>query len=343
MDVLGNIKSLLYRHDCVILPEFGGFVANYVPARVDYDRNIFSPPSKKISFNSQLTHNDGLLISSVSQTYGLGYKNARIKVDAFTREMKNKLEKGKKITLEGLGTLFPGKDHTVQFEPDPSVNYLVQSYGLSTFEFDLLEEFDVRKKIQSKFNPASPRVRKRRKTLVRTTIIAIPILVALTLIPLRTNWFRTPFNVSSLNPFRNTEQPATLPSEQQSALAIADAEPNISEGTSEPDGERNGSERSTVPVIDDTDALPAQEIPARSDATQDLGYSVIVGSFKNHNNAIRLKNDLRAEGYRSELYEISSGFVRVSLESYDSYDAARMAGRDYQKDHPAINYWILQK
>ena len=57
------IAELLEEHDCVIVPDFGGFVANYAPANVNSINHRFDPPYRKISFNKLLVHNDGLLAS----------------------------------------------------------------------------------------------------------------------------------------------------------------------------------------------------------------------------------------------------------------------------------------
>ncbi|NLA48282.1 MAG: hypothetical protein GX876_02335, partial [Bacteroidales bacterium] len=61
MDITSFIRELLFSHDCVIVPGFGGFVGNYAPARIDRATSTFYPPSKQISFNRNLRNNDGLL------------------------------------------------------------------------------------------------------------------------------------------------------------------------------------------------------------------------------------------------------------------------------------------
>ena len=55
MDITKYIKELLFLHDCVILPGFGGFVANYKSAKIDEIRNVFFPPSKDIGFNREIS------------------------------------------------------------------------------------------------------------------------------------------------------------------------------------------------------------------------------------------------------------------------------------------------
>ena len=57
------IGELLLRHNCVIVPSFGGFVAKRASATIDYTTGVMQPPKKSILFNRQLINNDGLLIA----------------------------------------------------------------------------------------------------------------------------------------------------------------------------------------------------------------------------------------------------------------------------------------
>ena len=64
-----HIEILLLENDCVVVPELGGFIAHYQPARYVEDEGIFLPPMRTIGFNPQLTMNDGLLAQSYMETY----------------------------------------------------------------------------------------------------------------------------------------------------------------------------------------------------------------------------------------------------------------------------------
>ena len=66
MNLASYINDLLYRYDCVIVPNFGGFITNKVSAKINENTNSIYPPSKKISFNKHLNVNDGLLVNYVA-------------------------------------------------------------------------------------------------------------------------------------------------------------------------------------------------------------------------------------------------------------------------------------
>ena len=63
-----HITDLLYRYDCVIVPEFGGFITNRIGAKLNESTQTFYPPTKQITFNSHLKHNDGLLANYIAET-----------------------------------------------------------------------------------------------------------------------------------------------------------------------------------------------------------------------------------------------------------------------------------
>ena len=65
------ISELLFLHDCVIIPEFGGFVGNNKSAVLNEITGTIFPPSKEILFNPNLKSNDGLLINKISISEGI--------------------------------------------------------------------------------------------------------------------------------------------------------------------------------------------------------------------------------------------------------------------------------
>ncbi|MDE6528441.1 MAG: hypothetical protein K2L78_05290, partial [Muribaculaceae bacterium] len=71
------IEMLLRKHECVVLPGFGAFLCNYVPARFADDNELtINPPSRCLAFNGELVDSDGLLASSIARKEGLTYEAA---------------------------------------------------------------------------------------------------------------------------------------------------------------------------------------------------------------------------------------------------------------------------
>lgn len=128
-----HIASLLERHDCVIVPDFGGFVANYAPARINPVNHRFDPPFRKISFNKLLVHNDGLLAAYVAQKENERYEEALSRVKDYVIYLKSELRDKKKIELEKVGILFQQNDGTFRFEQMKDAKMFAEGFGLESF------------------------------------------------------------------------------------------------------------------------------------------------------------------------------------------------------------------
>ena len=135
MKLAPDIAELLYRYDCVIVPDFGGFIANYNPARINSKTDTFSPPSKQISFNGNLTLNDGLLANHIARKYNLNYEQAMEAVGRCVASYKSDLKEGKKVVIENIGVLIAGQQGRIIFEPLNTVNFLSDAFGLEKFHF----------------------------------------------------------------------------------------------------------------------------------------------------------------------------------------------------------------
>ena len=127
------IAELLYRYNCVVVPGFGAFLANTASARIDEKQQTFYPPTKHLSFNQQLTKNDGLLVSHIAGAKNLPYEELLEEVVEVSNQWKAKLDNGNSLFLEGIGKLWAGKEGKIQFSPEEGHNYLASSFGLSSF------------------------------------------------------------------------------------------------------------------------------------------------------------------------------------------------------------------
>ena len=70
------ISDLLYRYDCVTVPEFGAFLTQRKSAEVHETTNAFYPPKKMLSFNEQIQNNDGLLAKYIADVEKIPFEIA---------------------------------------------------------------------------------------------------------------------------------------------------------------------------------------------------------------------------------------------------------------------------
>lgn len=129
-ELIGHIESLLLTNDCVIVPEFGGFIAFNVPAKWAEEKNLFSPPMRTVGFNPQLKLNDGLVVQAYMSAYGTNFPDASKRVTKATRELKRQLMSNGMIELQGLGTLRVAMDGSFHFVPFVDGLYSPALYGL---------------------------------------------------------------------------------------------------------------------------------------------------------------------------------------------------------------------
>ncbi|WP_299095789.1 SPOR domain-containing protein [uncultured Winogradskyella sp.] len=127
------ISDLLYRYDCITVPQLGAFLTNRVSARVHDTTHTFYPPKKVLSFNEQLQHNDGLLANYIAEVEKVPYATANDKISKQVKAIKSYLIEGATIQFENIGELVLNTEGKIVFNPSSHINYLTDSFGLSHF------------------------------------------------------------------------------------------------------------------------------------------------------------------------------------------------------------------
>ena len=135
-----HIEILLLNNDCVIVPDFGGFVAHWVPARYDEAERMFYPPMRTLGFNSQLRMNDSLLAQSYVEACDISYPEALRTIEHDVEEVKQRLADEGSFVLNGLGTLMVNMDGNYEFEPFQAGLLSPEIYGLPGLCFKRLRD-----------------------------------------------------------------------------------------------------------------------------------------------------------------------------------------------------------
>ena len=134
MKLESHISELLKLHNCVIVPEFGGFIASYESAWVNRSRSVITPPFKKVLFNEKLIQNDGLLANELVLQHAISFNEAMSEIQTHVNAWRKNLEAGQRIELGEIGFLFK-QENKIIFEQNREVNLLLQAYGLSQVSF----------------------------------------------------------------------------------------------------------------------------------------------------------------------------------------------------------------
>lgn len=316
LDLSNYIVGLLFINDCVILPGFGGFVANYQEATHDKSNNTFSPPSKKVVFNSNLSYNDGLLINYLSQQLSISYAEANEMVHQSVENVWIRLERGEEVEFDGIGSFKYGDNDALVFSPKLTENLLTDSYGMISFRFPPLSY-----KSQSTPIPnnedlhQSPHINPRQ--VLSYAAVLIPIATLIALIPI----FKKP-----------TQQSASvLPIEDTITASVPKS--NVDNAITESTNKRN--------------ALFYSEESAPTTTThnqiknENCTYYIIGGSFKDRANADTYVKKYKKEGFDANVIQTES-LYRVSLGAFDDKVRALHELRRIRGNEQYSNTWLLQ-
>ena len=129
------LGTLLLRNNCVIIPSFGGFVANNVSAKVDVKNGLITPPTKALSFNKNLSNNDGLIIHHLAHEKKISFDEAQSIIALEVQQIKASLNQEKRVHFHNVGFLYINSAGKIAFEQDRFFNLLLSSYGLGTVQF----------------------------------------------------------------------------------------------------------------------------------------------------------------------------------------------------------------
>ena len=305
------ISELLFLHDCVILPNFGGFVGNPQSAKLNKTTGVLSPPSKQILFNTNLKTNDGLLITHISNQEGVTQEVAKNEVDNYAAKITDKLTNSKVLRIDKIGLFTLGKEGNVIFLQDSSNNYSLDAFGMKathnkTVERESIVEEKVAATIKTiRTQSNSPRA------FLRAAAVIIP-LVAFSYISIsqqeEINNVYT--QMASLNPFETTAIVEPV-SEVIPELKI---------------------EFEAIPVVEIIEEEVAPIIIPKQT------YYIIAGAFAEQKNADKMIAKLKRWNYNTEIVP-GGNLLRVSYNSFSNKEDALVALYKIKEDNSAA--WLL--
>lgn len=300
MEINRYIKDQLLLNDCVIIPEFGGFVANYKPAIVE--NNQFFPPTKEIAFNNKLISNDGLLINYIAETEGISYFSAKQKLENFVEETLLNLERSRNVYFEGVGYLHYDSRENLLFEPQLNQNLLVDSYGLQNFSYEKLYQRQMPKPaLKLEHREAMPVIFEKRK--LKKLVVAVPLLIALALIPMKHN--KEYLSKSDMGMWDALIQ-------NTSVVAVQPTEPSVGEYVS----------NTTI------------------SETRQYKYYIIGGSFRSEENAGKYILQLKEQGYNGLNLGVYNGLNRVAMIGFETMEEAQKELNLLLYKNPQSGVWI---
>jgi len=145
------ISDLLFQYECVVIPDFGGFITKEIPSEINPVQHNFSPPSKEIVFNIHLKTNDGLLVNHIAHSEKISYNESKSRIEKFARKCRVEINNGKRINFQNVGFLFINDNDEIVFRQDVKNNYLADSFGLTSFISPPVKRISQTEKIEKRF------------------------------------------------------------------------------------------------------------------------------------------------------------------------------------------------
>lgn len=358
MKVEEVIGKLLLRTNCVIVPNFGGFISNTKSATIDYEKGVVYPPTKSITFNRSLSKNDGLLVTEYGKLNSLDYSASHDEINRFVREAKALLKRGERISFENVGFLYTDAHGNLLFEQDRFFNLLMEAYGMGSvqFVFEPTEHIQKQEKTaQQKEHREAPivplNVAKKSSTLNRIAKYAaaaalIPVLFYSFWIPTHTDVLRSGVIFKDdFNPLKKSVASIYLKKETSNIDVdyLDSTEPTFSEIIEQlPSSVAVYSfeltEDTYIPVkLEKTlsESITTSEVKTKE------GYHLIAGCFGNKSNAESLIEQLTEKGLRAYIVDVHNGLHRVSADQ--SNNKRNLSESRAKLSANGFSSWILKK
>ncbi len=281
-NIFRHIEYLLLRHDCVIVPGFGAFIATEAPARIDRELGIIIPPSRTVMFNQSVMVDDGLLANSIARKENLSFEESRQVILKAVENIKSVLLSSGRINTGALGEIVVGEEQTMLFKPSALWNQGAQQLGFTAVKLPLAKQ-------QHETKPAKNRGFISRFSKIAAAVAAIAVIALAA--------FINPLSPSDFHEERASVVPVEVLVNSKKTVAPA-------------------VESKTVATADSETV----EAPATSAATEEPAkdrYYLIVGTFTTSREAERF-----AKLHSSEEYKLvtvpSRRVTRVALASADT-------------------------
>lgn len=341
------VIQLLLRHNCVVVPGFGGFVAKQVAAELDFQKGIISPPKKALLFNRFLLTDDGLLLAEYARQQGLYYEEAKNQLQDFTDSLQRRLLAGQTIQLPKLGTFSRLADGQINFEQDRFFNLLLSSYGLANLNFIAIpkEEKEEAPIIPIETTPTPTKVNWAK---LAAAACFLPIAFYSIWIPTQTSALQSGlFSTSDFNPLHKQQAPLYKKTKFQIPVINLSTESKLE------------FEQSAQTQFDTYEWLPSHilhvRVPAaqiqNTEATQlvstndqsaqplqQAAYDFIVGCFSNLQNAQNLQRKLQRDGFAARLIQ-NGPLTKVSLGA--AQNLTELQTLQQQASARGLQGWVL--
>lgn len=377
IELARHIEILLLENDCVIIPDFGGFIAHYQCACYSEEENLYLPPVRTIGFNPQLTINDGLLAQSYMQAYHTDFPDASRMIEKGVAELKESLYKDGRVEMHGIGTLYYNIHKSYEFHPNEDGVMSPMLYGLSSFSIRRLEQIRSTSAATAKELLPQPlkkkTIRFKREWIGNAVAVAVAVVLFFFLSVPVENTYVDKGNYASLgtdglfDAIRSQSLAATLvavPAKPQQPQRKNNGQSTIrnNRNTLKPVAvkvekvaktEENTPKNVVAASISTGQNAPSVPAPQRVSASKPAvsavtktnsktgNYCIIVSSLATAKDAQQVLTEYKQKGYKEAAIIEGNGRYRLSLCAFADKAAAYKKLNELKQNDAFKNAWIL--
>lgn len=348
--IINGISELLYTHDYVVVPGFGGFVTRLQNAHYSLNRETLFPPSKSVLFNVQLKQNDGILANWLKEKINCDFAQASKHLEEFALHCKLLLDTKRRLEFENLGLFYVDFENNICFEPKTDVNFLIDSFGLSSItlkELEITEEPVIIKPVietKDRFVKAEASdklpVKKRNYKRIAALAIGIPV-IGLALL-FAVNQMK-PYNNSFADVFGGSHAANYTPVNYHTTFSELEIKPSASYVV-----DANGYAGITLfedkHIAVNISAVKTEShtvTTAKSHVVTTAGkYQVVMGCFSVEQNARKMIKKLAKQNLTAAISGTNAkGMFVVSCGGFDDKESAITLLQRIKDQHPSA--WIM--
>jgi len=328
-----HITYLLTQHECVTVPGLGAFIVYQHDKEKASRWGILSPPEKLLKFDSELKHDDKLLVNSIVKEKKCSEDEAYTLIDLYINQVLDSFDEGNKVHIPWVGYLYSSNDE-IKFKPERNLSCNALNFGLTGFSLPLLQDIQQETII-------SPPIEKKETVLVATSpkrrIFAYAgsiaaALIAACIIP-------TPLNDGIINPAHQLQ--ANLINLPVRSPVIEEEEDISNENEDEQEIITQTPEDTFVSPIEEpfsTNTFTVNQ--ARTAVTY---YYVVVSSWQNETFAKKAAAEFRSRGFENTDILYTDRKYRIYMNRFEDQAEAEVFIVQFRKDYPMYeNAWLLK-
>lgn len=357
-----HINYLIQKHDCVIIPDFGGFVLHRDAAKIAGDGSI-TPPKVSVGFNPELKYNDGLLAESYMNAYSISYDIACKKIGDVVYRLNTILGLRQPAPVGNLGTLILDEEKRLSFIPNSEFSLChPETFGLDVVEIKRLSDIEEIRKVEVISN---------RRNLYQRIFVTVGAAAAAIVVffvtstpitgPQERQSQKSGFFTDILIPVSNTKKISEVPViDSVSVVGVVDAtsiaEPsentlsvqspvNTSDKFKQEDSKKEKTANLSLSgTTRNTDGVANPVNKKKDNLETKAQYYVIIGSASSKAEAQRLLLQLKSQGYRGAEILGSKERPRIYISMFDDKAKAEQYTANFRRNNPRLNdAWVYTK